>query len=78
MNELNELLQEPMPDDSYENSVLQGIAEKIIAGKLADVTENEIFLLQTEVEIATQINRVDAIFNRLTNDKKEITNDTDD
>jgi hypothetical protein len=77
MNELNELLQEAMPNDAYEESVLHGIAEKIVAGKLADVTENEIFLLQTEVEIATQINRVDAIFNRLTNGKEEMTDDTD-
>ena len=70
MNELNELLQEAMPNDAYEESVLHGIAEKIVAGKLADVTENEIFLLQTEVEIATQINRVDAIFNKLTGDRE--------
>lgn len=77
MNELNELLQDPAPNDAYEESVLHGIAEKILTGKLADVTENEIFLLQTEVEIATQINRVDAIFNRLTNGKEEMTDDTD-
>ena len=70
MNELNELLHEAMPNDSYENSVLEDIAQKILTGKLADVTENEIFLLQTEVEIAVQINRTDAIFNKLTEDRE--------
>ena len=70
MNELNELLQEAMPNDAYENSVLEGIAQKILTGKLAEVTENEIFLLQTEVEIAVQINRTDAIFNKLTKDRE--------
>mgnify|MGYP001181120255 FL=1 len=70
MTDLSKLLQDPAPNDAYEDSVLQGIAEKIITGKLADVTENEIFLLQTEVEIATQINRVDAIFNKLTGDRE--------
>ncbi len=70
MNELNELLQEAMPNDAYENSVLEGIAQKILTGKLVDITENEIFLLQTEVEIATQINRVDAVFNKLTEDRE--------
>ena len=70
MNELNELLQEAMPNDAYENSVLEGIAQKILTGKLIDITENEIFLLQTEVEIATQINRVDAVFNKLTEDRE--------
>ena len=70
MNELNELPQEAMPNDAYENSVLEGIAQKILTGKLAEVTENEIFLLQTEVEIAVQINRTDAIFNKLTKDRE--------
>ena len=70
MNELDELLHEAMPNDAYENSVLEGIAQKILTGKLAEVTENEIFLLQTEVEIAVQINRTDAIFNKLTEDRE--------
>lgn len=71
MNELTNLL-----NDNYELAAIETIAEKIITGKLADITENEIFLLQTEIEIAVQINRVDAIFNRLTNDKEEMTDDT--
>jgi len=70
MPDLSKLLQDPAPNDAYEDSVLQGIAEKILTGKLADLTENEIFLLQTEVEIATQINRIDAIFNKLTEDRE--------
>ena len=65
MNELTNLL-----NDNYELAAIETIAEKIITGKLADITENEIFLLQTEIEIAVQINRVDAIFNKLTGDRE--------
>ena len=65
MNELTNLL-----NDNYELAAIETIAEKIITGKLADITENEIFLLQTEIEIAVQINRVDSIFNKLTGDRE--------
>ena len=73
MSDLKELLG-PV-NDYYEGQVLEDIANKILTGKLSDITENEIFLLQTEVEVASKSERIQAVYDKLEESEQEIVNE---
>ena len=72
MSDLKELLG---PNDYYEGQILEDIANKILTGKLSDITENEIFLLQTEVEVASRSERVQAVYDKLEESEQEMTDE---
>tara|TARA_Y100000289_G_scaffold65059_1_gene77958 strand:- start:398 stop:637 length:240 start_codon:yes stop_codon:yes gene_type:complete len=73
MSDLKELLG-PV-NDYYEGQVLEDIANKILTGKLSDITENEIFLLQTEVEVASRSERIQAVYDKLEESEQELINE---
>jgi len=70
MSDLKELLG-PV-NDYYEEQILEDIAKKKLTGKLTDITENEIFLLQTEVEVASRSERVQAVYDKLKESEQEL------
>ena len=63
------------PNDYYEKQVLENIAEKILTGKLSTISENEIFLLQTEVEVASRSERVQAVYDKIKESEQKMTDE---